>query len=257
MAGKIHEIIAVEKDVRGTAAKIITETAATFSKKAHLFSTHAKVYEALNEKDLERPADDETPQPITTVGEKLQYFESHLTRLFDVILQKEDANTKAREDIIVYIDETPITLVEKVPVQALVQLENIIEQIRKDVYDNIPTLDPTKNWFADAAAGDGKFKSDVTTRQSTKKVPKVITLPQATDKFPTQHQVYNEDVPNGVWKITSFSGMVSPAEKSKMLRRLELVLEGIRKARSRANGTEVDGKLKIGKRLFQFIEEGK
>ena len=255
--GKIHEVIAVEKDVRGTASKIITETNVTFSKKAHLFSTHSKLYEPLKAEDIERPSDEEQPQPISTIGEKLKYFESHLVRLFDIILQKETANTTAFEDIIVYVDETPIKLVEKVPVQALVQLENVFEQVRKEVYDYIPTLDPAKNWLEDKAAGAGKYKSDVSARQSTKKVPRVITLAQATDKHPAQAQVYNEDVPVGTWKIIHYSGMVSPAEKSQVLSRLDQLIEGIKRARTRANDTEVKTNLKIGRRLFQFINEGK
>lgn len=46
---------------------------------------------------------------------------------------------------------------EKVPVSALVQMENILEDIRTQVYDIIPTLDPTKQWLEDKAAGKGKW----------------------------------------------------------------------------------------------------
>ena len=65
-----------------------------------------------------------------------------------------------------------------------------------------------------------------------------------------------EDVPVGTWKITNYSGLVSPAEKSSMLKRIDLLLEAVKKARSRANDTAVEG-LKIGKALFKYINEGK
>lgn len=253
--GKLHELVAVEKDVRGTSQKILEETMVTFSKKAHLFSTHSKLYEPLNDTDPERP-DEEHPQPITTIGEKLKYFEGQLSRLFDIVLQKEDANTKAREDIVIHTDEGATTIATKVPVAALVQFENLLDQVRTRVYDSIPTLDPAKNWSENKAAGAGYYKTDVTTRQSTRKVSKPLVLHPGTDKHPPQVQMVTEDVPVGTWKITNYSGLVSPAEKSSMLKRIDLLLEAVKKARSRANDTAVEG-LKIGKALFKYINEGK
>lgn len=254
--GKLHEVIAVEKDVRGTATKIIGETNKTFSSKHQLFATHSKIYTPLKDDDQERPSEDEKPQPITTINDKLDYFQKQLMRLFDVILQKEEANTRAKEDIIVYHKDEKIVLAEQVPVSALVQLENIFESIRAQVYDVIPTLDPTKKWDADVAAGKNYYRTGETTRQSSKKIPKPITLHPGTDKHPPQVQLVTEDVPNGTWTIAYFSGMLSPAEKSELLSRVDLVLEGIKKARARANMVEVEP-LAIGKKIFKFINEGK
>jgi len=209
----------------------------------------------LDEADLEKP-EEELIQPITTVGEKLAYFEKHLIRLLDIIIQKEDANTKAKEDLVVYQNDTKIVLAEKVPVSVLVQLENVFEQLRSKVYDVIPTLDPTKRWQTDKAAGAGRYITDVTTRQRTNKKVKPLILHPGDDKHPAQVEKITEDVPVGNWKFTYYSGTVSPAEKSEMLHRLDLVLEGIKKARARANDGLVEN-LHIGKRLFQFINEGK
>ena len=97
---------------------------------------------------------------------------------------------------------------------ALVQIENQLEILRSKVYDAIPTLDPTKQWDADKAAGEGKYKTGVTTRQSTKKIAKPLVLHPGTDKHPPQVQLITEDVQVGTWKHTFYSGMISPAEKS-------------------------------------------
>lgn len=253
--GKLHEIIAVEKDVRQTSNKILGETNKTFSGKHQLFATHSKIYEPLKAGDVERPSEDEKAQPITTVKDKLEYCQKQLTRLFDIIIQKEEANTRAKEDIIVYYEDTSIILAEKVPVQALVQLENLFEAIRSQVFDVIPTLDPTKKWEADVSAGPGYYRTGETTRQSTKKVPRPIQLAPATEKHPAQVQLINEDVATGTWNITYYSGMLSPADKSVLMFRVDTVLEGIKKARARANTVEVET-LTIGKKLFKFINEG-
>lgn len=253
--GKLHEVIAVEKDARQTAAKIITETNVTFSKKHQLFSTHAKLYTPLKSEDNERP-EEELAQPITTVGDKLEYFEKHIIRLFDIIVQKEEANTRAKEDIIVEVNDERVTLAEQVPVAALVQLENLFESIRSQVFDVIPTNDPTKAWLDDSQAGEGRYLTASITRQRTNKKPMPIVLSPATDKHPAQVQLVSEDVPVGTWTITYYSGMLSPAEKSNLLSRLDKVLEGIKKARARANTIEVSSVI-IGKKLFKFINEGK
>jgi hypothetical protein len=255
--GKLHELVAVEKDVRGTANKIIAETGTTFTKKAHLFSTHSKLYEPFKEGDQDVP-EQELPTPITTVDEKLEYFEKHLARLLDVVVQKEDANTKAKGDIEILLeDSTVIPLLKNVPVQALVQLENLLENLRSQVYDAIPTLDPAKTWIEDKAAGKGRYLTDATTRVRTNKIQKPITLHPGTDKHPPQVQLINDDVPVGNWKITYFSGLLSPAQKSEVLGRIDVLIASIKKARARANDTLVDNGFKIGKRLFQFINDGK
>jgi hypothetical protein len=254
--GELHELVAVEKDIKTTATKIIEETNVTFSKKHQLFNTHSKSYEPLKDGDDDHP-DEEKAQPITTIGEKLSYFEKQIAKMFDVILQKESANANAFANIIVKTEEDEeIILAEKVPVSALVQLENHFELIRSKVYDVIPTLDPTKNWEKDDAAGIGKYKTPPTSKQRTNKIAKPLVLHPGTEKHAPQVQLVNEDVPVGNWITVYFSGTISPAEKSIMLSRLDLVLGAIKKARSRANKTEVKS-LYIGKRLFKFINEGK
>ena len=254
--GKLHEVIAVEKDVRQTASKIMGETNKTFSSKHQLFATHSKIYSPLSATDVERPSEDEKATPITTVTDKLAYCQKQLIRLFDVIIQKEEANTRAKENVVVYYQDEAITLAENVPVAALVQLENLFETIRSQVFDSIPTLDPTKKWDADVSAGAGYYRTGEITRQSNKKIAKPIQLSAATDRHPAQVQLVNEDVATGTWAITYFSGMLSPAEKSELMGRLDVVLEGIKKARARANTVEVESVV-IGKKLFKFINEGK
>lgn len=254
--GKLHEVIAVEKDVRQTTSKILAEANKTFSSKHQLFATHSKLYQPLKADDVERPSEDEKAQPITTINDKLDYCQKQLIRLFDVIIQKEEANTRAKEDLVIYYKDEKMTLAEQVPVSALVQLENLFEAIRSQIYDVIPTLDPTKKWDPDVVAGAGYYKTGETTRQSTKKVPRPIIMAPATERHPAQVQLITEDVPTGTWNITYFSGMLSPAEKSELLTRVDVVLEGIKKARARANMVEVEP-LAIGKKIFKFINESK
>lgn len=249
----IHELLAVEQTVKNEYSAIMTETGITFAKKEHLFQTHSKTYEPLKDGDLERPADDENPQPITTVREKLDYFHKYLVKVADVIIQKESANSHAVEDIIV--DET-VVLAKDVPVSVLVQLQNILEKTFTEVYNVIPTLDPAKHWELNKSKGDGSYVSELSTRMSTKKTPKVITLSPATDKHPAQTQLVMEDVIAGKWITVHASGKITPAEKSDLLERVRILQDAIGKAKARANANKVDTTIKIGQSLVDFITHG-
>ena len=252
---KIHELLAVEKDIKGTSNKIITETQHTFLKKDH-FESMLKAYEPINADDVER-LDEEYKPLATTVAEKLDYFSSHMVRMFDIIFQKEASNAEAKADIIIKSDEdgdAAIELAKDVPVSALVQLENVLDQIRSNVYDAIPTLDPQKKWEPDVQRHN-VFVSEKVKRLRTKKIQRPIELSKATEKHAAQVQLISEDVAAGYWIQTNWSGAISSAEKSDILRRLDLVTSAVKKARARANNTEVK-KVNIGKRLFSYINKG-
>ena len=258
MSTKIHELVAVEKTKKQAYAAMVTETMNTFTKKENLFQTHTKTYEPIKEDDRERPADNESPQPITTVKAKLDYFQKYLSGIMDVVLQKEEANTRSKADILLFGEDTDEVnvLATNVPVSALVQIENILDQVRKEVYDNIPTLDPAKKWTIDEAVGDGTYKSDEMIRQSGKKIAKPVVLYPATDKHPAQVQLIQEDIIVGNWTTVHFSGKITPAEKSNVLARIDNLIDAVKKARARANNTEIDSSKKIGKTLIEYINNG-
>jgi hypothetical protein len=257
MPTKIHELVAVEKARKQAYAAIVSETMNTFTKKEHLFQTHTKTYTALREGDTDKPSDNETPQPITTVKEKLNYFQKYLSGIVDIVMQKEDANSRSKADIILFDDDAEeITIAVAVPVTALVQIENLLDQVRKEVYDNIPTLDPAKKWFVNDSVGDGSYYSEDTVRQSTKKIPRVVTLHPGTDKHPPQVQLVSEDIVSGNWVTVHFSGKILPVEKCNILGRIDNLIDAVKKARARANSTEVDLGKKIGKTLIEYINNG-
>lgn len=253
--GKLHELIAVEKNVRGTAEKITDETGNTFSDKHQLFCTQQKRWTPLNADDVER-LEEELAKPFTTVGNKLNYFSGAIIKVMDVIIQKEKTNAEATADIMVEdANGKPLILSPEVPVSALVQIENVLEDLRKKVFDKIPTLDPSKIWIEDTQAGEGKYRTDAIKRQSTKKINKPITMHPGTDRHPPQVVMATEDVVSGTWDLVYFSGMLSPADKSVILGRLDILIEAVKKARSRANDIDIV-RANIGKKLFDFVFSG-
>jgi hypothetical protein len=78
-------------------------------------------------------------------------------------------------------------------------------------------------------------------------------LYDATEEHPAQLETWSEDIPIGKFTETLWSGMLSPAEKSAKLGRIDKLLRAVKKARQRANAVDVVD-VTIGKELFNYIE---
>jgi hypothetical protein len=251
--GKIHELLAVEKDVKDVFSKILDETAETFNQRSAHFLETRKSYRPYNDLDKDLPDEEHTPM-VTTVEDKLTYAQGHIIRFVDVELQKERANQTAKSDIIVEMpDGKPKTILTEAPVTFLVQMESALDRIRK-VYDKIPTLDPAKTWSKDETK-NGIWRADPVKRVRTKKVPKVIVKYDATKEHPAQTEIHLLDEAVGEWTQSFSSGALSPKQKSQILARIDRLIAGVKIARAKANSQEVDS-ARVGLQIFNFINEG-
>ena len=251
--GKLHELLAVEKDAKDVFSKIIDETLKTFSQRSGHFVESRKSYSPFVEQDKDRPDEEFTPM-VTTVREKLDYAQGSIVRFIDVELQKERANQHASADVVVELpDGTTETILEKAPVTFLIQMESVLERVRK-FYQEIPTIDPSKIWTVDDTR-TGVWKSEAIERVRTKKVPKVITKAEATDKFQAQTEIVMSDEAVGTWTQTYASGALSPKQKSQLIARIDLLISGIKIARAKANAQETDNS-RFGLKLFNYINAG-
>jgi len=250
---KVHEIVAVEKDVKGTFNKMLGETRMTFLKGEH-FDEHLKEYQPLNADDREQ-LDAEHKPMADTVPSKLSYFMGHMKRMFDLVIQKEVSNLDAKADVTVQTDSgDEVVLYEQAPVAAIVQLTNLMESVRIQVLLNIPTLDPARSWASDGNRQD-VFVTPEVRRARTKKVQVPIELSPATDRHPAQVQLVTEDVTTGHWVQKYWSGKISSADKSMILKRTDALIAGLKRAKSRANESEAK-KVAIGDRCAKWILTG-
>lgn len=249
---KLHEVLAVESGLQTAAKKINEETTKTFGKKDEHFVETVRQVSHFAEEDVKLDTS-ETKAMVTTVFDKLLYGVQANVRAIDAYLQKEATNQLAKADIV--IDDK--TIASDVPATVLLGLETKLVDLRA-VYEAIPTLAPGPTWKLDTSKRKegGVYRStlpDVTFR--TKKTVKPVIMAPATEHHPAQVQAITEDVP--VAKITTqhWSAMISPAEKSDLLERIDMLLRAVKKARQRANATTVV-KRTIGKELFAFVHAG-
>ena len=252
--GKLHEILAVDKELEDTAKKVVAEATVTFDKKKDLFSGHIKRLKMFaDERQMEEEAASEDKAMVTTVGDKLAYVAQHLIRHLNVIAQKERTNQSARADVIL---KDGSTIMSNVPATLLLTLENKLAWLRK-MYETIPTLQPGVKWEEAPDMGEGAFiacPADIRTK--TEKTIQFKVLVSPTDKHPAQVEKWFEDKQIGQFTTTRYSGMVSPAEKSAYLDRIDTLIRAAKQARMRANMAEVE-KYEVGDILMGFINGAK
>lgn len=242
----LHELLAVEGDLEGEHKKITNETTVAFLKKAHLFSGYLKRVKAFDENEPEFP--EERTQLESTVDEKLEYNMKSAIRYFDAILQKESTNQNANADL----EVDGVSLGVSLPATFLLGMESRLKRIR-EVYSSIPTLAPGNDWIQDPNERNGVFKTNTPYQQTrTKKIIRPVVLYEATEHHPAQVEKVSSDERIGITETIEWSGMISPAKKSKYLAKIDTLIRAVKKARQKANKTEIV-KRQIGKEIFDFI----
>jgi hypothetical protein len=244
--GKLHELLAVEPDLKGAAEKILAETVNTFSKKEGHFKAQNRRYSPLEDGGESFP--DENQEMVTTVPKKLEWTQKAVAKYLDALAQKEVSNTQA--SAVLEIDGKPL-VEQALPATLLLALEGRLKQVR-DVYNAIPTLDPSEQWAWDDKTRT--YEAEPAKSFRTKKVMKNHVKAPATDKHPAQVEVYTEDVQVGFWTTKKWSGALTPSEKADLLERVDNLIQAVKRARQRANDSEAS-KINVADALFQYIHD--
>lgn len=225
---RLNQILAVEKGVKATAQRVLTDAYQLLQKSATLTGI-LRTYRARDDEGERLP--EERTEVKVRVGDELEKVRAAQVRLFDLQLTKDLANTHAKADVVV----DGQTLLNDVPVTTLLTLEKQLVDLRTFVA-KLPTLDIGERCYDDDA------KAYVTAARETTRTKKVMrnhVLAEATDKHPAQVQTYQEDVIVGYWTTLSYSGAVPGAQRAAMLDRVDRLIAAVRTAREAANDTAV------------------
>lgn len=246
---KLHEILAVEGDLRSTADVVLKEGAGTFEKRpTHFLQTETGTkHFSESEQTLDTT---EHKQLVTTVAAQLTHIGGIVTRYYDAYLQKEATNQTARGTV----EINGKAFLEDVPVVVLLGMEQRLKELR-DVYEKIPTLQPGPTWEPDPTMPHGVYRSRYPEeRFITKKTKRAFVMYEATDKHPAQVQALDEDVPVAKRTVTQWSSMLSIHDKSLLIDRVDALIQAFKTARMRANEAELIRR-EMGKRLFAYLHD--
>lgn len=248
---KLHELLAVETNLENQANKVRTDLTNSFEKKRHLFEEKITTFIPLAEGQKTTVEAQSNIQSSITA--ELKWVGNHLSKALDASYQVAESNTQARASIIL---EDGTLIASDVPATALLELEKRIAEIASLV-GAIPTLDPAKGFVPDSARGEGIFRAREITKTRTQKMKKVFVKYEATKEHPAQTELLDQDVPVGTLQEQEWSSLITPAQKSEIVNRVEILARAVRSARSRANDVEVDTSKKIGAKLLSYVFENK
>lgn len=239
--GKLHELLAVEPDLRTGAEAALAKVRAFFNSDKML--GFARVYQPLEEGGDERPP--ETKNVEQTVLGELRELARVFGRYVDASLEKEITNRITSADVVV----DGQLFLQDVPTPALLNLRGRLEELRK-VIAKAPVYDTAQKW---THSGDrGLWESDPETRYSTAKAVRSLVLYEATKEHPAQVQTYTEDVRVGKWQITNYCGSLSPVQHAEILERLDRLIMAVKRAQIRANDVDVV-QTKAADKIFTYI----
>lgn len=238
---KLHELLAVEGDLKAQAQRAVGEAKGLFLDGQGKFLGQTTVHRPANEGDEQMPS--KVTHVATSVDAELAAVWIGFARWINASIQKEETNQSTRAVLIIGGVEVELAAT------SLLNLEAKLLELRA-LYRAIPTNDVTTPWDFDHDIGC--FVSEPEVRRSTKKVPRSLVAYEATKEHPAQIQAYQEDVLAGYITITKQSGMITPTEKRARLERLEELFQAVKRARQRANDIQVK-KVDIGQHILAHI----
>jgi len=246
----LHEILAVENGLAESSNRIQKETTKILDTKRSLFIGLVKSHELFAEKDQHLTQATEFKEVESTVIEQIDYAGEELIKYWNVSLQKEEANQRAKADIIV----NGKTISKDVPVIVLLSMETKLTSLLA-MYNAIPTLDASKAWEPDTTYD----KPNVfRTKNASERMQEVVSKDyQEISAATIQHRAQIVQVEKretvGKYIQYDYSGAATSLNKAEKLQRLTELIRAVKTARQRANGTTVNTKLSIGKDLIDFI----
>lgn len=239
---RLSQIIAVEKGVKSDTARTVTDLHRDVQK-PQLISGLSRTYQPRAEDGAQLPA--ESTRVQLTADDVLARCAQAMTRLLDVTLTKDTANTAARADV--KVDGR--TILPDVPVTYLLFLEKQLTDLHTFVA-KLPVLDPAEQWEYNNATACWASAPAQTVR--TKKIPRNHVVHPGNEHHAPQVQVYTEDVPEGDWTTVKFSGALPAVRHRELLQRVTRLQEAVKYAREEANATEV-ADVKAGEKVFAYL----
>lgn len=248
MAGRMHELLASETNVKAVYNAMLEESLKVFDTPAHFAKTvESIVHFDTTESHLDTT---KTKEIVTTVSDRLRYFFGRpFVNAIDLTLQKDLTNQSSTSDLVV----NGTTVATGVPAVTLLTWEGQFEALRALLL-KVPTLQAGPVWVEDESQDLWRTADPVTTFL-TKKVMVPVVLVAATKEHPAQVDKVFEDQPVAKKQVTAWSGMWTSRQKADALARLDSLIIATKKARQRANRAKVV-QSHVAAKLANFILQG-
>ncbi|MBU0550336.1 hypothetical protein KKF91_08000 [Myxococcota bacterium] len=250
---RIHEILAVEPEIKGNAERARSHTVEMFRSKQSHFNGMRRTFKlfAVNEDQGETGGErlEAETRLVTTVMDELRIMLKAVGEAINIGYTIDEANTRGRADIVVD-DEV---LLKGVPATFLLQLEKRLKEIRT-VLKEIPCFDPIRLWTEDKGADrEHVLRAEPVVTIRKQRARKYNVMYEATKEHPAQVDVMEIDEPIGEIRAYDWTGMLAPRQKHQLIERLDALIQAVKAARARANEVEAEIERQLSKALFDYL----
>lgn len=240
---KLHQILAVEADVRNQTQKDLT-TAHHGLQKAEMLSGTQRKYEPVKEEGERLPSEGNLLQ--TRVPKVIRDTANILTKMFDVVATRDFGNMGARADVVV----DGVTLLKDAPATYLLWLEKKLVDLHTFI-TKLPTLPADTEWEWDSNQMCYRNAKEIRTHRTIKVESFPVIVP-ATEHHPAQIAKVVKDEIAGYWTTLKYSGAIKVEEVQAMKDRIEHLAKEVKFAREKANQVEVTD-LKVGSPIMKYV----
>lgn len=226
---KLHQILAVEADIRNQTQKDLT-TAHHGLQKVDMLKGQTRTYRPVDEAGAKLPPEGNLLQ--TRVPAVIKRTSEILTKMFDVVATRDFGNLDAVADV--EIDGK--VLLNQAPAVYLLWLEKKLVDLHTFV-TKLPVLPADTEWEWDGAQNCYRARAVETHR--TNKIEDFKMIVPATEQHPAQVAKIVKDEVVGYWTTINFSGAIKAEEVEAMKDRVERLQIAVKFAREKANQVEV------------------
>lgn len=242
MTQLLGEAVATERGAAVRARRQLTD-AHRATLKPELVNGFTRTYQKDNEDGFDYP-DEETLVHVRC-SEMVGTTREILTPWFDAAATKEWGNYQARANV----EVAGRIVISDAPVPYLLFLLSQLTDLHTFV-EKLPTLDPKRRWTWDEAASLWRLSPEQEIRSEKVRHSKVMAEP--TQYQPALLDTWTQDQRVGVWTRERLSGALPVAERDRLLRQVERLIDAVKQARERANATEVDQR-RVAADLFDYL----
>jgi hypothetical protein len=241
---KLHQIVAIEADIRNQSTKDLTDQYHKIQKADALIGLYHE-YQPVREDGEKFDAERRALQ--VRLPEVLEEVQRIMIKQVDIVATRDIANTAAKADIV--LDDGTV-LAMGLPSPFLLWLEKKLDDLHA-VATKLPTLPADTEWEWNKEQYCFKNKHEVKTTK-TSKIQEPLVLYQATDKHPAQTQLITRDQTIGHWNKNTYHGALPVAEVKAFKERVEKLQKAVKLARERANQVEAPEQ-NVGANILNYI----
>lgn len=243
---KLHQILAVEADVRNQTQKDLT-AAHHGLQKPEMLNGVSRTYQPVKEDGDQLPPEGNLLQ--TRAADVIRNTQKILAKLFDVTATRDYGNLNAMADLVIDGE----TLLTGAPATFLLWLEKRLVDVHTFVC-KLPVLPADTEWEFDANANAYRNKREIKTHRTLKIEDFKIVTP-ATPQHPAQIAKVTKDELAGYWTTNKFSGALPADVVAAMKERVERLQKEVKFAREKANQCDVIDQ-KVGAKILDYVFQG-